>query len=486
MNLKALRDMVKNVTDYSPTLQQYNDQLDSLLNEAYFSIWSLKRWTFSQREEFLTFYPDIMPGRENAPGGVTALVVKGDRRVIFSGGIDRLTPKWEGQPIEIQEREYIISKVEDTRTIYLTEPFAGTGDVLSKAWTIKFRTYTLPEDCIELLYLGHREYPYNTRASDKLEAIMPRREETLNLDADKKADKAEAYIWQPPMVIPSGEKLVTEHQPGPTTFPFGSYLELCWCFEKDGEFGPLSEPLTHQFDNDNMGSVKITFKSWDDQDIVSQGYALTDDMPPQYEGLRKFVFWNANYNRTTGERLGIPKWKHVTKAGLLGAPDYFHPVEADDDEAFVILNAGLAQIDPGNDEYKEVDGQHLRIRPYPRVDGWDEKIIRFSQPGQPFIPEDFFIKAIMRYVYKPMGLSMQTDTPEMPYEFHRLIVYKTLEDMYLKLGSASMADTYRKRIEREIKSLQKRYCDHIDSNIVRGQFGLGYSDTPYTKLTKVN
>ena len=48
MNLTALREKVKNALDYSPELQGFNDQVDSLLNDAYLNLWSLKRWTFSQ------------------------------------------------------------------------------------------------------------------------------------------------------------------------------------------------------------------------------------------------------------------------------------------------------------------------------------------------------------------------------------------------------------------------------------------------------
>lgn len=488
MNLKALRDMVKNVTDYAPKLQQYNNQLDSILNEAYYSIWTLKRWNFANKEELLTFHPDIMPDRENAPTGVTAAINRGDRRVVFSAPIDRLTPGWEGQPIEIQGREYIISKVQNNSLIYITEPFAGNTDLTSVGWMIKYRTYTLPEECMELLYLGHREYPFNTASSKKLEAIMSRREETLDLNVDKKAEKAEAYIWQAPDVIPSGETLETANVPNAPFpgWPFGTYLEVCWAFEMDGKIGPLSEPKIHKFDNDNNLGLEIKFKSWDLQDVTTHGFQLNDDKPPQYEGMRKVIFWNANFDRTNGERLGLPKWKQITQAGgLLGTPGYLNPVVVEDDTATIQLLVGLVQADPGSKEYLEIDGQHLTIRPYPRVDGWDKKISRFVGAGAA-ISEDFFIKAVMRYIYKPPSLSMITDTPEMPYEFHQLIVYKALEDMYLKLGSASMADTYRRRIEREVKSLQKRYCDHIDSNIVRGKFRLGHGELRYTKLTKVN
>jgi len=59
----------------------------------------------------------------------------------------------------------------------------------------------------------------------------------------------------------------------------------------------------------------------------------------------------------------------------------------------------------------------------------------------------------------------------MPFEFHQLIVYKALEEIYLKLGAQSLAMTYKQRYDKDIKQLQRRYVDKIDFMVQRGQFG---------------
>ena len=59
-NLKALREKIKNITDYSPDLQQYNDQLDELINDSYYNIWTLKRWSFATKEYLFKFIPDMV------------------------------------------------------------------------------------------------------------------------------------------------------------------------------------------------------------------------------------------------------------------------------------------------------------------------------------------------------------------------------------------------------------------------------------------
>jgi len=79
----------------------------------------------------------------------------------------------------------------------------------------------------------------------------------------------------------------------------------------------------------------------------------------------------------------------------------------------------------------------------------------------------------MRYMKKPQDLLLGTDVPDMPVEFHQLIVYKALEDIYLKLGQIDMARIYEKKYETEVKGLEKRYVDKIDFQVQRGQFSMG-------------
>ena len=90
MNLAKLRDGLKNQLDYSPELQSFNDQMDSLINDAYYNLWAEKRWNFAQKTKHFKFIPDILPTRDVvAPNTlVTALVTKGDRLVTFSAPMD--------------------------------------------------------------------------------------------------------------------------------------------------------------------------------------------------------------------------------------------------------------------------------------------------------------------------------------------------------------------------------------------------------------
>jgi hypothetical protein len=63
----------------------------------------------------------------------------------------------------------------------------------------------------------------------------------------------------------------------------------------------------------------------------------------------------------------------------------------------------------------------------------------------------------------------------MPVEFHQLIAYHALENIYLKLGQQGLAANYEKKYLTEIKNLERRYVDKIDFQAQRGQFSFGNS-----------
>lgn len=496
MSLKTLRTDIMNEMDYSPDLMGYKNQADDILNMAYMNIWTMKRWNFAVKEKFIKFYPDITPSRDAAvttpPTNVTASVIKGNRKVTFSQLMDRLIPQnWEDQIIEIQGFEYLISKVVTHQEILLERPFIGTTASADITWKIKHRWYDLPQDCMELLGLSHRDTPVNNNpVYGKMIGVMSRTDEEINLRVDRVADYAEAFVWSAPLYILPAEKTsvsnITAVGALDGGFPETTYLEVCWAFEQDGHIGSLSEPATVTFPTDDNGSATYTFKinflTWDDQVIDSYAFNTMDRKPTQYEGYRKLVFWNSNYDRTTGERLGLPCWEHFNVGGLLrNRTTWLDLVRAEDTDASVTINY-LNQISPGNPRYHEYDGQHLRIRPYPRIDGWDKAVAQYAGDPDEDIPgldQDYVREGVLRYLYKPNFMTKSTDSPEMPYEFHQLIVYKALESLYLKVGNVAMSQVYAKRLRDEIKGLEKRYIDRIDSHTVRGQWGFSDISTSW-------
>lgn len=496
-NLKALRQKVKNITDYSPELQQFNDQLDELLNDAYYCIWTMKRWSFSTELNTMRLHTDITTSTdtENSSGAnITATVTKGQRKVELSHDIDRLHDMdvWEGQPMQIDNMEYIISKIEDMHTILLDKPFEGTTTATNKGWKIKKRWYDLPINCLELLYLGHRDYPYvsangSQNPYGKSTAILPRREEDLDLRVDYTQSYAEAYITSPTLHIAPAEQLVISEIGSPTgQFQSNKHYEFAWAFVKDGKVGALSEPTIYKVTENNK-TLKLLFTGWDDLEIIADTYNNFDQEPTQWEGYRKVVCWNKNFDQNTGERKGLPCWLYVvngtsTTSGTRNDRDYLRPVVVTDINSFVNI-VKLDQLDNGSPRYIEIDGNHQQIRPYPRPVGYDFEVPQKKVGDNIEVYHDYVREMIMRFMVKPKDLLLSTDVPQMPYEFHQLIVYKALEDIYLKLGQQGLAATYEKKYMKEINGLAKRYVDKIDQRVVRGQFHMAHGRPTYDGTT---
>jgi hypothetical protein len=163
------------------------------------------------------------------------------------------------------------------------------------------------------------------------------------------------------------------------------------------------------------------------------------------------------------------------------------------DTASTYTIASLTQVNPGNKRYIDYDGLHLRFRPYPRPIGSDFVYLFVAGAAAPNAINDAterqFRQWELRYYRKPYRLGLQTDTPEFPIEFHALIVYKVLHDIYSKHDNLAQATNYDRKYQESIKRFEKRYVDSVDTNLVRGQFGIrGRITSPFdpSSLRRLN
>jgi hypothetical protein len=409
---------------------------------------------------------------------------------------------WEGQIIQVQGRDYTIDSVRSLTVIRLREPFRGTTAAADTTWRIKHRFYSPPPDCIEMLYLGHRDTPAVGKQPPfaAVRGLMSRREEDLNLREDFTTFFSEAYIPVGTVNVPPAEKLsISVNDAG--VFPAGTYMEFCWAFEGEGgKLGPLSQPAIAQISAQAPGAFVLTFQTFDGVTVASPVYINnTDQIMNQWEGLRKRIFFNQNFNRSTGVRLtGLPVWRDV-QWGANAAFPATPGLDTQSDPVRVLDTVGtytitnLDQVLPGNPRYLDGDGQHFRFRPYPRPIGSDFVYLFVAGSGAETpvsnAPQEEFRRWEMRYYRKPVALGLQTDSPEMPYEFHQLIVYKVLHDIYSKHDNLSQAQNYQKKYETELERLEDRYVDSIDMTIQRGQFGgmvIGQARFDPASLRKTN
>lgn len=504
MNLNDIVSKIKSLTDYSPELQSYKDQMVDIANDAYFTIWNSKRWKFAQVKDAMKIYPDLSFGNTSK----TVSVVNGSRMVVFSGAVPMLTAEntmgpyssqsfstaygsigsaYEGEIFQIGGREYNIIKVVSQTEIHLDEQYRGGTIATSSDWKIKKRYYDLPDDCLELLNLSHRDVPNASGGRPpygKISGLSKRKEEEFNLREDFTATYAECYIDTAPVNVPPAEKFtkISDDANLEATIPSDYYLELCWAFHYWGaKLGPLSEPFLFKTASapqppaSPYHAITLQFTSFDDKPIASQIYNFVNDrVPNKYEGLRKVLFFNQNINPVTGKRLGIPCWRMVSQGaptGLEGATVNAGKPLIVDDELSQCTLLYVNSFNPGNPRYVEWDGSIPRIRPYPRIVGFDVHNNPLVGEGEaPGADEEYFRRLEVRYFKKPLRMALATDVPQMPHEFHNLVVLKALEDVYNKSGNLDLADRYAKKIEKEIKILERRYLDSIDTSFVRGSF----------------
>jgi len=493
VNLSELTGRIYNITDYAPNNEAYRNEMHRLINDSYLSLWASRAWTFAKKTDSFPLLPDLNHARN---GNVTVTTSDGQRNVVFSLNIPVFTTRRdyiEGNIIELHGREYTIGKVVNNQILFLTEPVRHSMDSTGvspavitgyEGWTIKFRYYRLPSDCIELEYIGHRD---DTGVRGKWEALSPRAEETAGLDIDESSSYAEAYVAEPPMAVRNAETLTLSWTDAPLAadgdFSAGEYYEFCWALVgPDGYVGPLSEAEMTVVPAMASGSASMTMAF---TTFGGGGFRARDPLvgsrggPEPLEGYRKRVFYNANLDRTTGDTKGLALWREVsvgwsTRGVVTGDNvDANIAVEADDTDVSIdILHKN--GLHPGNPRYVEYDGQWWRIRPYPRPDSFRQEYGYTVTASTEALREmDYFNHATVRYLKNPAKLIGSTDTPEMPYEFHSLIVYRTLIEVYTKSGNASLSQLYQSRYDKGVKLLEKRYTVHEDINWRRGQYASG-------------
>ena len=132
----------------------------------------------------------------------------------------------------------------------------------------------------------------------------------------------------------------------------------------------------------------------------------------------------------------------------------------------------------GNERYNDYDGVSFRFRPYPRPIGYDYGYQEVAGEAAPVASNTAVERAFRqwecRYYRRPHPLGLQTDSPEFPMEFHNLVVYKALYNIFMKHDNQSQAEYYRKKYDVDLARLEDRYVDSVDTDVVRQQFGGNY------------
>lgn len=484
MNLRTIKQLIKNKADYAPPNVNYAKDLDQLINSNYFDLYNFFPWNFKEEAAFLQLLPDLEP---SILPGITASYSDGRRIVTFSAPIPILEHKKdliEGNLIELEGRAYQIVQILSSTQLTVTEPLRivdGVASIVTSNWKIMQVYHYLPNDLSELLNVvepflesqGRSNYTVNV-----IQSLPQRLEERFLRSPLEVTNVPEYYVHVPPSTLPPAEKLGVEFEANETsTIPSSRYFELCWAFmSPDKVIGPLSEPKL--FSSPTTGqpltyTMIVNFLTFDDNPVESLNIVYNTDSQFQqrpFEGLRKVLFYNSNMNPTTGEKYGEPCWRMVINAdGSVNNDDFL--TAADIDSSVNITNiASLTTVGtPRADAYKPLG----KLRFWPRPNGYKFEYEEWSGLiAQPYRQQEFFRRIEIRYRKRPYPLSLATDAPDMPLELVNVVVNKVLADVYNKCGLPQMASIYMREYDDQLKLAMKKYITNQDTRYSKGNWSI--------------
>ena len=421
MRLVDLRDMVANIVDYDPSVDTYRNQITDLLNDAYYSLFSTKPFTFAQKEQIVKAYADVSI-TVNTGNPVTAELTYTLASIPYH---------WEGQIIEIEGVEYTIAWVR-AGSMFLTEVPAGLAVSSAYSGKIKFRYLDLPQDCISIMNVAKRSMTLTPQEPGMFTALARYEDEYYNLPLDE--------VNLPHYWIPADEyHVVSPKKVGNITntggwAPAAIDIEIAMSYVYAGRESALSTATVLTADKVNLN---ITF-----------------DVLPNISGYYRKIYIKNNASGYKGFRTIPTGTTFLINPAATGGPTFVYSLPSFD-----------SAFEFDSDPYTESDGTTQRIRLYPRQDS------------------DYNIT--VRYMYKPNPLVNDNDTPEFPSSSHQILAYMALKEIFVKLDNLPQANLYERKAAQEMIKLEQRYLTQIPRRFVkRGMVDGRVPPLPlYTPLT---
>ena len=172
MKLSEIREYIGNILDYQPNITSYQNQLNDVINENYFRLFSEKPFTFAQKQVLISAKKDL---------SLTSVTVTQNSATITTGGGGQFPTdgSMDGQVIDILDVEYTIAWVATTSTAYLTAVYAGSSG--TPAATVKYRYLDLPQDCVEIMQVLKRSMQMTPAEPGRMVPVTRYEDEYWNL-----------------------------------------------------------------------------------------------------------------------------------------------------------------------------------------------------------------------------------------------------------------------------------------------------------------
>ena len=97
----------------------------------------------------------------------------------------------------------------------------------------------------------------------------------------------------------------------------------------------------------------------------------------------------------------------------------------------------------------------------------------------------------VRYMYRPIELIDDADTPEFPAACHHILAYMALRDIFVKHDNDAQAAMYDRKVAQEMLKIEQRYLNSIAKRYIKQFMAGGRTDpvpmyTPLSTSRKIN
>jgi len=425
MNVSELRQRIFDQMDYFPDLQQYRDSVVRRLNDRYLELCDSAHWLFLQKEVELQIRAPI-----TGSSTITLARSSANHRLLTASGF---TPTLEmlGQTLTLNtdSSEYTIVRVVGS-SIYINTEFSASS---ATDFTITFDRYLLPDDCIEILGVVDRN-------SDRgrLLQIDRRREEFAYLDKDQSGDPSvvvedEHIQDDPPFNNPTAELttltvVIASISNAGNVLPVNTKFEYKYTLYKEGRETPPSLPV--QITTGATGQQVVRLKNLDNTGWFSGAAPTTTTSD---SGIIKLI-----YRR---DMTNDGRWF------LVGSVD---SQTTEFDDKYLEPREAFAYQNNASYAYTSRD-QYVRF-----VESGPRQYVRF------WFTSDLDKKIHLRYHYRPATLVADADSPHLPRQYHHLLVYMTLQEMFMQMQDTTQAQLFERRAQQLLVQLRRRYLTRDD------------------------
>lgn len=420
MKLSEIRSYIGNILDYQPNITTYKNQLDAIINEQYFRLFSEKPFTFAQKEAVITARQDDTLSAIGVSNGAHTLT--------DTTTANQFSSHMGGQVVSIDGTEYVIAWVATPNLAYLTSKYEGTGATLSV--TVKYRYLDMPQDCVEIMQVMKRNMTLTPQEPGRMVPLTRYEDEFWNLPLDEVNIPNYWVAYDDYSIIPPKAPVISRTNSGSGRGVRTLEFAVSYVFAgRESALSPVSSI--------ELSDVQIP--------------TLTLAALPNPSGMYRKV-----YVRCTAA--GINKFYNIPESSSGSALYKYEPTRtgtfqyttdtnlSDFDDAFELTYS----------RYDGVDGNIQRIRMYPRQD------------------QDYSLT--IRHMYRPKELIDDADTPEFPSAHHQILAYMALRDIFVKHDNDAQSQLYSRKVVQEMLKIEQRYLNSIAKRYIKQFMDGGRTD----------